>query len=176
MIEYNKEITLTDCNGYKRFYDVEHPLCLADGMVYYHRHIASMKLGRWIEPYEHVHHIDGDRSNNDPENLIVLTVAEHNKAHSIRERIIITCAYCGEQFETYRVDAIYCSVRCMGISKRKFDPSKEELEQLVWEIPTSTVAKLYGVCDVAVAKRCRVLGIEKPPRGYWQKKRSNNAT
>ena len=32
------------------------------------------------------------------------------------------------------------------------------------------VAKFYGVSDVAVAKRCKKLGVEKPPRGYWNNK------
>ena len=43
----------------------------------------------------------------------------------------------------------------------------EELRQLVWEIPTTQIAALYGVSDKAVEKRCRALGIPKPPRGYW---------
>ena len=50
---------------------------------------------------------------------------------------------------------------------RKFDPAGEELRDLVWSMPSTGVAKLFGVSDVAVAKRCRLLGIEKPGRGYW---------
>jgi hypothetical protein len=54
-------------------------------------------------------------------------------------------------------------------NKRKFDPLKEDLEKLVWELPTLHVAKLFGVSDKAVDKRCRLLGIQKPGRGYWAK-------
>ena len=40
---------------------------------------------------------------------------------------------------------------------------------LVWQMPTTAVAKRLGVSDVAVIKWCRKYGIEKPPRGYWAK-------
>lgn len=45
--------------------------------------------------------------------------------------------------------------------------TKSELEQLVWSMPTVKVAKLYGVSDSAVGKKCKNLGIKKPPRGFW---------
>ncbi|PKN92232.1 MAG: HNH endonuclease, partial [Chloroflexi bacterium HGW-Chloroflexi-5] len=53
------------------------------------------------------------------------------------------------------------------MADRKFIIDPEELRQLVWEIPTTQIAALYGVSDKAVEKRCRALGIPKPPRGYW---------
>ena len=46
---------------------------------------------------------------------------------------------------------------------------RDELEQLVWAQPTSTIADAFGISGVAVAKRCKKLGIHKPPRGYWAK-------
>jgi 5-methylcytosine-specific restriction endonuclease McrA len=48
-------------------------------------------------------------------------------------------------------------------------PTKEELEILVHTHPTSTIAKQLGVSDVAISKRCKKFGIEKPGRGYWTK-------
>lgn len=47
--------------------------------------------------------------------------------------------------------------------------SKEELERLVWEIPTVKIAEMYGISDVAIAKKCAKFGIAKPTRGYWSK-------
>jgi hypothetical protein len=44
-----------------------------------------------------------------------------------------------------------------------------ELSRLVWEQPTTAIAKEFGVSDVAIGKKCRSLGISKPPRGYWAK-------
>jgi hypothetical protein len=55
------------------------------------------------------------------------------------------------------------------LAEQKFVIDPEELRQLVWEIPTTHIASLYGVSDKAVEKRCRALGISKPPRGYWAK-------
>lgn len=52
----------------------------------------------------------------------------------------------------------------------KYD--REKLYEEVWSEPTSTVAKRYGVSDVALAKACRQLGIPLPPRGYWAKVKS----
>lgn len=49
-------------------------------------------------------------------------------------------------------------------------PSKEVLQKMVWETPTTILAERIGVSDVALAKMCKKLGIEKPPRGYWAKK------
>ena len=37
-----------------------------------HRHIMEAYLGRELLPNEHVYHIDGDPSNNDMRNLIVI--------------------------------------------------------------------------------------------------------
>jgi len=48
-----------------------------------HRVIAEQKLGRPLEPGEIVHHKDGDKWNNDPENLEVMTQAEHVRLHTL---------------------------------------------------------------------------------------------
>lgn len=48
-------------------------------------------------------------------------------------------------------------------------PTKEELEKLLWEIPTTSIAKKYGVSDKAIGKWAKSYEITKPPRGYWAK-------
>ena len=42
---------------------------------------------------------------------------------------------------------------------RKFEISKEELENLIDKYPMTTVGKMLGVSDNAVRKRCILLGI-----------------
>lgn len=49
---------------------------------YAHREIAKDLLGRELDPKEHVHHIDRDRTNNDPANLLVLNTTDHVKLHA----------------------------------------------------------------------------------------------
>lgn len=46
-----------------------------------HRIVAEQKLGRPLEPGEIVHHIDGDKRNNHPDNLAVMTQSEHARLH-----------------------------------------------------------------------------------------------
>ncbi len=46
-----------------------------------HRIIAEQMLGRPLKPGEIVHHIDENKRNNNPSNLMVMTQAEHCKIH-----------------------------------------------------------------------------------------------
>lgn len=55
-------------------------------------------------------------------------------------------------------------------------PSDEELAQLVWKVPVTTLAKQLGVSDVAIKKRCNRRGINTPPRGYWHRTRRGKCT
>lgn len=69
-------------NGRRCVYFPDHPRAHANGYVYEHVLIAGETEGRIIEPFEVVHHIDGDKTNNDPSNLQVLSGhAEHLALH-----------------------------------------------------------------------------------------------
>lgn len=48
-----------------------------------HRLVAERALGRGLRPGEIVHHIDGDKRNNEPGNLQVMTQAEHMREHGL---------------------------------------------------------------------------------------------
>jgi hypothetical protein len=45
--------------------------------------------------------------------------------------------------------------------------SREDLYELAWSKPISELSKDFGISAVALAKRCRRLGIPLPGRGYW---------
>lgn len=47
-----------------------------------HRVVMEQALGRPLAKGEIVHHRDGDKLNNDPSNLEVMTQAEHASLHS----------------------------------------------------------------------------------------------
>lgn len=67
------------------------------------------------------------------------------------------------------------SKECISCSKQKISwPSKEDLEKLVWEKPTQQISLDLGISDTAIAKKCKKLGIKKPPRGYWAKINAKN--
>lgn len=49
---------------------------------HFHRSVAEQKLGRPLRRGEIVHHIDGDKHNNDPTNLEILdSQSDHAKKH-----------------------------------------------------------------------------------------------
>lgn len=51
-----------------------------------HRVVAELKIGRKLKCGEVVHHIDGDRRNNDPDNLMVFaSQSEHLEWHKIHD-------------------------------------------------------------------------------------------
>lgn len=47
---------------------------------------------------------------------------------------------------------------------------KETLIKLIWEKPSTRIAKEYEVSDTTICQWCRKCGIKKPPRGYWTNK------
>lgn len=52
-----------------------------------HRIVAEQKLGRPLRKGEVVHHIDGNKRNNDPDNLMIFgSQAEHARWHKLNER------------------------------------------------------------------------------------------
>lgn len=46
-----------------------------------HRRAAEHKIGRPLHPGEIVHHLDGDKLNNHPDNLVVMSQADHVRLH-----------------------------------------------------------------------------------------------
>jgi hypothetical protein len=110
MIEYNKDIKISKMpRGYCYFCDKLHPLSDTSGVVLYHRHLMSMKIGRWINTNENVHHIDGNRSNNDLSNLELMTHSNHAKKHF--SSYSKTCCVCGCLFLGW-LGSKYCSIEC----------------------------------------------------------------
>ena len=58
--------------------------------IRYHQYVMELHLNRALQKGEVVHHIDGDKTNNNLENLYLTTVQEHNKLHAESESIIFT--------------------------------------------------------------------------------------
>ena len=58
-------------HGYVLIRLPEHPKAFATGYVYEHMLVAEKKLGRPLKKGELIHHIDSNRQNNAPENIVV---------------------------------------------------------------------------------------------------------
>ena len=55
------------------------------GNVKVHRYVMEQYLDRKLRPDEVVHHIDGNKLNNNIENLKIMTRGEHSKLHRLEE-------------------------------------------------------------------------------------------
>ena len=47
-----------------------------------HIAVAERKYGRPLKNGEHVHHVDKSKTNNDPDNLVIMTATDHAKLHT----------------------------------------------------------------------------------------------
>lgn len=68
--------------------------------VSYPRILMEEKLGRPLKPYEDVHHIDGNKTNNSIENLEIVNHGEHQKRHNPPKYhdMKVKCDVCGKEF------------------------------------------------------------------------------
>lgn len=55
--------------GYRKIYMPSHPNATKHGMIMEHRLVMEQIIGRYLEKHETVHHKNGDRLDNRPENL-----------------------------------------------------------------------------------------------------------
>lgn len=115
-------------NGYRG-----RTVSLPDGRtttVYEHREVMEAILGRALLPGEHVHHRDGNRANNAPDNLELLTAAEHAHHHNPElPPLTLTCIRCGASFTRDRhwersnrkrgKSGPFCGKRCAGSWSRE---------------------------------------------------------
>lgn len=99
-----------------------------------------------------------------------------------RNYTTILCKKCNRPFRTQvskggTSTTEFCSRPCASSTvphqEKGSWPSPENLRSLVWSKPVSQVALVIGVSGSAVKKRCRQLGLETPPRGYWAKLNSS---
>ena len=141
--------------------------------------VAEKMLGRRLCNGEVVHHIDQNKSNNSPSNLMVFASnADHSAFHkgariykkdgiwhADYDKKIYKCAFCGKTFSTnYKRQnkETFCSKFCANKAKEKVSNlSKDALFCLIIQHHgnISAVGKELGVSDNAIRKHCKRHGI-----------------
>jgi transposase-like protein len=145
--------------------------------VYEHHVIAEEMLNRELRNNEEVHHLDKNRSNNSPDNLLVLDKDQHVKLHSWLDKNIIIpkpsyairtlkgcirCDYCNKPIAPDKKR--FCNNSCRD-SFNKIKLSKETPVESIKELLNSNlsmtkIGKILGLSDNGVKARCKALNID----------------
>ena len=100
--------------GYKLIRVLDHPFKNSDGFVFEHRLIAEKYLLtennfieingiKYLHPDYVVHHLDFNRLNNDPKNLLIINKSEHMKLHVKLRHEESMLKYCEEYGLDYKI-------------------------------------------------------------------------
>ena len=170
--------------GYKYVTGASDSVRCKNGLASEHRMVAEKMLGRPLKREECVHHIDFNKRNNSPENLMVFkTVADHSAFHFGRKAVLDGDVYCcpdkGSQFkiicpvcgENHVSQGAKMCLACENKRKRRMIEQKcpkHVLERLICEKPFTEIGRMYGVSHAAVRKWCKVYGL---PTKYWDVQR-----
>ena len=149
-------------------------VCHDTTYTYEHIKAAEQKLGRKLKAGEVVHHIDENKKNNDPSNLMVFSsTAEHTSYHQSGKRggYLVKnndgsycyladppqthCVRCGTIFYKNQIsyNRQYCSNECRNAALGKGKcPSYENLKELCQTMNNCQIARMFGVSDKAVFK------------------------
>lgn len=182
-------------NGYIEVYCPDNPRSnkrsnKKTGFVYLHVLQAEKKIGRYLNEKECVHHMDGNKTNNNPDNLIIFrTGADHSRFHRLKNPQIhtfedgISICY-GEKCkkkkyvktETIRRNTIeYCNE-----SKYKSEFYRiintitiDDLIYSLLRMPFSEVAKSLNISDSYLIKMLRKLDLPCKSSYYRNEAKSN---
>ena len=128
-------------DGYIMVYAPEHLNANKRGYVYEHRLVMSGLINRPLYPDEVVHHIDGNRSNNDPSNLMLEHIGPHLALHNFGSK-----KFTDKQLAEIKKDYMAgCSA--------------------------SVISKKYKCSAGTIAKWLKRMGLEIRNPGFYAKKR-----
>lgn len=148
-----------------------------------HRMIAELILKRPLKSGEVVHHIDEDKLNNDPANLMVMaSKSDHAALHMGVEAVSLgngtwhcpskgcenNCILCGGLISRgAKRHCLSCDLKERG---SKIIPPKQELIDILMLENFTSIGRRYSVSDNAVRAWCTKYNLPKNS-SYWKKAR-----
>jgi hypothetical protein len=111
----------TTSSGYIEVLKPDHPRARGRGYVFEHILIMEEKLGRSVSKDEQIHHIDENKKNNDPQNLMLLSCSEHAKLHGKQKKKkgkYLKCLVCSCEYyrkPSHASKSKVCSRKCSGV-------------------------------------------------------------
>lgn len=100
----------TNHHGYVARFMPWHPNASKSGMIYEHIWVMSRMLGSPVPAGMHVHHMDGDKTNNSPSNLMLCDMLQHKRMHVLMDAFAACgdparrkCRFCKQYDDTARM-------------------------------------------------------------------------
>lgn len=136
-------------HGYMLIYKPKHHRANSRGYVLEHVLVAELKYGREISNTEDVHHVDENKLNNHPDNLIVLSPSEHMRLHRLNGKEI-ECKKCEKLFykNQYEIDKYtrhYCSKECYTMDNQLLDKTDDEWIEIFKNTTVSEFARKHNL-------------------------------
>ncbi len=168
-----------------------HPRAIRYGYVLEHIIVAENMLKRILEKDEIVHHIDGNKKNNNPENLEVMNKKDHNSLHGKmvgKNYVELKCPECDKVFlrarnKTFLVrktkyNASFCSQSCSGSFSYRANKLNKMTDQMILSIQQN-VQREYKYFEIEpiphTHSHCDKIKKEKP-EPISKKKKCPNCT
>jgi hypothetical protein len=169
---YNNDGTL------KEYYQIRHDLLVANGWNVFEIHYSlCFNLDKWsdfvnllqtspiVKEFDYFNYVPKIKIKK--EKIIKEKVIKIKPIKVVKPKVEKLVSYCSCGLIKQAK-----STECKNCKYPIRKPSKEELEKIIWELPSTQLSKIYKVSDTAIKKWCRSYNINKPNRGYWQKERS----
>lgn len=136
---------------------------LENNLLSYECHMCKNK-GEWLGKTLSLQldHINGINNDNRIENLRFLCPNCHSQTDTYcgkHKKKTYKCLDCDNFVNKNHTRCKKCSSIINGRAQRKFEITKEELENLILQYPMTTIGKMFGVSDNAIRKRCKLFDI-----------------